>query len=43
VAPQSDAKDLFYLTVYYITLNTNFKAQRVSFEKNVGDRVKSPN
>jgi hypothetical protein len=30
VAPQSGAKDQFYFTVYYITLNSNCEAQRVS-------------
>jgi hypothetical protein len=25
VAPQCDAKDKFYFTVYYITLNSNLK------------------
>jgi hypothetical protein len=30
VAPQSGAKQLFYCTVYYITLNSNCEAQRAS-------------
>jgi hypothetical protein len=30
VAPQSGAKDQFYCTVYFITLNSNFEAQGVS-------------
>jgi hypothetical protein len=30
VTPQSGAKDQFYCTVYYITLNTNCEAQGVS-------------
>jgi hypothetical protein len=30
VAPQSGAKQIFYYTVYYITLNSNCKAQRAS-------------
>ena len=29
VVPQSGAKDQFYCTVYYITLNSNCAAQRV--------------
>jgi len=29
VVPQSGAKDQFYCTVYYITLNSNFGAQGV--------------
>jgi hypothetical protein len=35
VAQQSSAKDQFYFTVYYITLNSNCAAQGVSknFEK----------
>jgi hypothetical protein len=28
--PQSGAKQIFYCTVYYITLNSNCKAQRAS-------------
>jgi hypothetical protein len=43
VAPQSGAKDQFYFTVYYITLNSNCEGQGVS--KNlkiiVEDRVRS--
>jgi hypothetical protein len=30
VAPQSGAKDQFYCTVYYITLNLNREAQKVT-------------
>jgi hypothetical protein len=30
MAPQSGAKDQFYCTVYYITLNSISEAQRVS-------------
>jgi hypothetical protein len=30
VAPQSGAKQKFYCTVYYITLNSNCEAQRAS-------------
>jgi hypothetical protein len=30
VVPQSGAKEKFYFTVYYITLNSNFEAQRAS-------------
>ncbi len=30
VAPQSGAKQIFYCTVYYITLNSNCEAQRAS-------------
>ena len=30
VAPQSGAKQFFYCTVYYITLNSNCEAQRPS-------------
>jgi hypothetical protein len=42
VVPQSGAKDQFYCTVYYITLNSNCEAQWVSKKgKNVGDRVRS--
>jgi hypothetical protein len=37
VALQSDAKQNFYCAVYYVTLNSNCEAQRVSkeLEKNV--------
>jgi hypothetical protein len=43
VAPQSGAKQFFYCTVYYITLNSNYEAQRVSknLEKIVEDSVRS--
>jgi hypothetical protein len=41
VAPLSGAKQIFYCTVYYITLNSNCEAQRASknLKKNVVDRV----
>ena len=41
VAPQSGAKQIFYCTVYYITLNSNCEAQRASknLKKNVEDRA----
>jgi hypothetical protein len=44
VAPQSDAKQNFYCAVYYINLNSNCEAQRVSknLKNNVGDRVRGP-
>jgi hypothetical protein len=43
VVPQSGAKDHFYCTVYYITLNYNCKAWGVSknLKKIVEDRVRS--
>jgi hypothetical protein len=43
VAPQSGAKYQFYRTVYYITLNSNCEARRISknLEKILDDRVKS--
>jgi hypothetical protein len=43
VAPQSGAKDQFYCTVYYITLNSNCEAQKVSknLKQIVEDRVNS--
>jgi hypothetical protein len=43
VAPQSGAKQNFYLTVYYITLNSNCEAQRASknSEEIADDRVRS--
>jgi hypothetical protein len=42
MAIQSGAKQNFYFTVYYITLNSNCEAQRASkFEKNVEDIVRS--
>jgi len=45
VAPQSGAKDQFYCTVYYITLNSNCEAQGASknLKKNAEDRVRSQN
>jgi hypothetical protein len=45
VALQYGAKYQFYCTVYYINVNSNCKAQRVSkkFEKNVEDRVERQN
>jgi len=45
VVPQSGAKDLFYCTVYYITLVSNCESQRASKNliKFVEDRVRSPN
>jgi hypothetical protein len=40
MVPQSGAKQIFYCTVYYITLNSNCEAQRASKKlKNVEDRV----
>jgi hypothetical protein len=44
VAAQSGAKQFFYSTVYYITLNSNCEAQRASknLKKYVEDRVRSP-
>jgi hypothetical protein len=42
VAPQSGAKEIFYCTVYYITINSNCAAKRASKKlKTVEDRVKS--
>jgi hypothetical protein len=43
VAPQSVAKDQFYFTVYYITLNSSCEAQKLSqiWKKIVEDSVKS--
>jgi hypothetical protein len=43
--PQSGAKDQFYCTVYYITLNLNCEAWRVSTDlKNIEEsRVRSQN
>jgi hypothetical protein len=44
--PQSGAKEQFYCSVYYITLNSNCDAQRASknFEKKiVEDRVRRQN
>jgi hypothetical protein len=43
VAPQSGAKQIFYGTVYNITLNSNCEAQRApkKLKKNVEDRVRS--
>jgi hypothetical protein len=43
LAPQSDAKQNFYCTVYYITFNSNCEAQRASknLKKITEDRVRS--
>ena len=43
VVPQSGAKQIFYCTVYYITLNSNCEAQKASknLKKIVEDRVGS--
>jgi hypothetical protein len=43
VVPQSGAKQIFYCTVYYITLNSNCEAQRAlkKLKKIVEDRVGS--
>ena len=43
MAPQSGAKQIFYCTVYYITLNSNCEAQGASknLKINVEDRVRS--
>jgi len=43
--PQSGAKEKIYFTVYYITLNLNCEAQRVSkyLGKNVEYKVRSQN
>ncbi len=43
MAPQSGGKQKFYCTVYYITLNSNCKAQRASknFKIIVKERVGS--
>jgi hypothetical protein len=45
VAPQSGAKQNFYCTVYYITLNSNGVAQRAfkNLKQIVEDRVRSQN
>jgi hypothetical protein len=45
MVPQSGAKENFYCTVYYITLNSNCEVQRASkkIEKIVKDRVRSQN
>jgi hypothetical protein len=42
VAPQSGAKDQFYYTVYYITVNSNCETWRISknLEKIVENRGK---
>jgi hypothetical protein len=42
VAPQSVAKDQFYCTVYYITLNSNCEVSK-NLKKVVEDRVRSQN
>jgi hypothetical protein len=43
MAPQSGAKQEFYCTVCYITLNSNCEAWRASknLKKNAEDRVRS--
>jgi hypothetical protein len=43
VVPQSGAKQIFYCTVYYITLNQNCEARRAykNLKKIVEDRVRS--
>jgi hypothetical protein len=43
VAPPSGAKQKFYCTVFYITLNSNCEAQRASknLKKIAEDRVRS--
>jgi hypothetical protein len=43
VAPQSGAKQIFYCTVYHITLNSNCEAQKASknLKKIVEDGVRS--
>ncbi len=45
VAPKSSAKDQFYFSVYYLTLNSNCEVQRASknLKKIVEDRVRSQN
>jgi hypothetical protein len=44
VGPQSGAKQKFYCTVYYITLNSNGEAQRASkIKKKIEDWVRSQN
>jgi hypothetical protein len=45
VAPQSGAKQIFYCTVYYITLYSSCEAQRASknLKKIVKDRVEVKN
>jgi hypothetical protein len=44
MASQLGAKDQFYSTVYYITLNSNCEAQIVSRNlKSIEDRVRSQN
>ncbi len=41
---ESGAKDQFYHTVYYSTLNSNCEAQRVSKKwKNIEDKFRSQN
>jgi hypothetical protein len=41
VAPLSGAKQIFYCTVYYITLNANFEAKSASkkLKKNVESKI----
>jgi hypothetical protein len=43
VVPQSGVKDQFYSSVYYITLNSNCKAQGMSknLKKKLEDRVEA--
>jgi hypothetical protein len=43
VVPQSGAKQIFYCTAYYITLNSNCEAQRApkKVKKYVEDEVRS--
>jgi hypothetical protein len=43
VVPQLGAKQIFYCTVYYITLNSNCEAERApkKLKKIVEDRVQS--
>jgi hypothetical protein len=43
VVPQSGAKQIFYCTVYFITLNPNCKFQKgfKNLKKNLEDRVRS--
>ncbi len=44
LAPESGAKDQFYHTVYYSTLNSNCEAQRVSKKwKNIENKFRSQN
>ncbi len=44
VSPQSGSKQKIYCTVYYITINSNCEAERVSKNlKKIEDRVKRQN